>query len=134
MSERIEAVRRVYDALNRADFDAVVDWMAKDVEFDFSNSRGPMSGVYRGRGEIREFLTSFAEAWASLEFDPQEEVIELHDGRVLTVNEFRARGHESGVQVGATGALTWTIRNGEVAAMTFFQSKAEALEAAGVSA
>ena len=130
MSESVEVVRRVLDAFNRVDFAAVIDSMAQDVEFDFSNSRGPMSGVYRRREELREFLTSFADPWASLEFDPQEEVIELRDGRVLTVNTFRARGHGSGVEVGATGALIWTVRDGEVAAMTFYQSKAEALEAA----
>ena len=130
MPESVEVVKSNLEAFNRADFDAIVDLTSEDVEFDFSNSRGPMSGVYRGREELRGFLSSFADAWASLEFDPQEEVVELRDGRVLTVNAFRARGHGSGVEVAATGASIWTVRNGKIAAMTFYQSKAEALEAA----
>ena len=134
MPESVEVVRRVLDAFNRADFDSVVDLMSEDVEFDFSNSRGPMSGVYRGREELRGFFTSFGEAWASLEFDRREEPIELRDGRVLTVNAFRGRGHESGAEVAATGAAIWTVRDGEVATMTFYQSKEEALEAAVSSA
>jgi ketosteroid isomerase-like protein len=132
MSESVEVVKRVIDAFNREDVDAAVDSMAQDLVFDFSNSRGPMSGVYRGREGMREFLTSFGEAWAELEFDPQEEMVELDDGRVVTVNAFRGRGQESGVEVEAAGAGIWTIRRGEVAAMTFYQSKEEALEAASL--
>jgi ketosteroid isomerase-like protein len=130
MSEAVDVVKGVIDAVNRGDLDAVVESCSQDFEFDFSNSRGPLSGVYRGRDGLREFLTSFFEAWAALELDPQEEIIERDDGRVLTVNALRARGHGSGVEVAATGAIVWTIRNGEVAAQTFYQSKAEAVEAA----
>ena len=129
MPENAAVVERVVEAFNRVDTDAVVDSLTDDFEFDFSNSRGPLSGVHRGREEMRGFLTSFAEAWASLEFDPDAEVSELPDGRVLTVNTFRARGHESGIQVGASGASIWTVRDGQIAALTFYQSKEEALEA-----
>ncbi len=134
MSESIVVVRRIIDAINRADFDGVVESVSEDFEFDFSRSRGPTSGIYRGRDGLREFLRSFFEAWASLEFDPQEEVVDLEGDRVLTVNAMRGRGHESGAEVTATGASIWTIRAGKVAAMTFYQSKAEALEAAARSA
>ncbi len=130
MSENVAVVKRVIDAFNRADFDRVVESVSEDFEFDFSNSRGPTSGIYRGRDGIREFLGSFSEAWAALEFDPHEEAVELEGGRVLTVNAMRGRGHESGAEVAATGASIWTIRADKVAAMTFYQSKAEALEAA----
>ena len=133
MSENVAVVKRVIDAINRADLDGVVDLVSEDFEFDFSNSRGPTSGIYRGRNGLREFLRSFFEAWASLEFDPQEEVVELEGGRVLTVNAMRGWGHESGAEVTATGASIWTVRAGKVAAMTFYQSKAEALEATGLS-
>ena len=133
MADSVDVAKRVIDAVNRADFDGIVESVSEDFEFDFSNSRGPTSGVYRGRDGLREFLRSFFEAWASLEFDPQEEIIELEGGRVLTVNALRGRGHESGVEVAATGASIWTIRAGKVATMTFYQSKAEALEAVGLS-
>jgi hypothetical protein len=35
--------------------------------------------------------------------------------------------------VSAKGATIWTVRDGEVAAVKLYQSKAEALEAAGLS-
>jgi len=132
MSESVDVVKRAIDVVNRADFDALTNLFTPDFEFDFSNSRGPMSGVYRGRDGAREFLTSFFEPWAEVEFDPRE-MIELEDGRVLAVNTVRARGHGSGAEVAATGASIWTIRNGEVAALKLYQSRAEAVEAAGLT-
>ena len=129
MSERVEVVERVYDALNRGDFDSATKSFSQDFEFDFSNSRGPLSGIYRGPDGARDFLRSFYEPWAFLTFDP-EEVFELEDGRVLAVIAVRGRGHESGVDVAAAGATIWTIRAGEVVAITGYQSKDEALEAA----
>ena len=101
---------------------------ADDFEFDFSNSRGPLSGIYHGLDEARDFLTSFFEPWAALDVELQE-LIELDGDRVLTVSEIRTRGQGSGAEVNATGAVIWTIRDGEVAAAKMYQSKAEALEA-----
>ena len=128
MSENVEVVRRVVDAINRADIDAFADAISEDFEIDFSNSRAPMRGVYRGRDQAREFLKSFLEPWASLEF-VMEELIELEDGRILQAGGLRTRGDGSGVEVTAQGATIWTVRDGEIAAVKLYQSKEEALEA-----
>ena len=130
MSDSVGVVRRVYDALNRADFDAATESFSQTFEFDFSNSRGPLTGIYRGPDGAREFLSAFYEPWASLTFDLQE-VVELEDGHVLAEVAVRARGDESGVDVAAVGATVWTIHDGEVVAVTGYQSKDEALDATG---
>jgi ketosteroid isomerase-like protein len=130
VSKNLELVRPVIDAFNRADVDGVLDSTSQQFEFDFSNSRGPLSGVYRGHGEGREFLSSFFEPWAALDVS-LEELVELADDRVLTVTEIRTRGQGSGVEVNATGAMIWTIRDGEIVAAKMYQSKDDALEAAG---
>jgi len=132
MSESVDAVKRLIDAINSTDLDAAVEAVSPDFEFDFSNSRGPLSGIFRGRDGAREFLTSFLDAWAALEFDP-EEIIELDGDRMLTVTAVRGRGNESGADVTATGSNIWTVRDGKVATVKMYQSKAEALEAAGLS-
>ena len=129
MSKNLELIRPVIDAFNRADVDGLLEGTADDFEFDFSNSRGPLSGVYRGDAEAREFLTSFLEPWAELETD-EKEFTDLGDDRVLTVTEIRTRGQGSGAKVKATGAMIWKIRDGKVVAAKMYQSKEEALEAA----
>ena len=129
MSENIEVVRRVLDAFSRADVDAVIAASSEDFEFDFSDSRGPQSGVYRGLDEARSFFESFLEPWAALDVET-EEFIELERDRYLTVSKIRTRGQGSGAEVNARGALVWTVRGGEVAAVKLYQSKEEALAAA----
>jgi ketosteroid isomerase-like protein len=130
--ENIAIVRRILDAINRRDVDAAIESASEDFEADWSNSRGLLSGIHRGRDEARESLKAFLEPWESLRWDP-EELIELEDDRVLTVSHIRMRGRGSGVEVSATGASIWTIRGGKAAAMKLYQSKVAALEAAGLS-
>jgi ketosteroid isomerase-like protein len=132
MSENADAVQRVVEAINRVDLEGFADAVTEDFEIDFSNSRGPMNGVYRGRDQAREFVESFLEPWASLEFE-MIEITELQDGRVMQVGELRSRGSESGAEVGARGATIWTVRDGKVSAVKLYQSKDEALAAEGVS-
>ena len=129
MSENVKVVKRAVDAVNRADFDAVVDATTDDFEFDFSNSRGPMRGIY-GREQIRGFLSSFFEAWESVLFEPVELTDFPHD-RVRQVGDVLTQGQESGVAVSANAATVWTIRNGKIAAVKLYQSKEEALDALG---
>lgn len=59
--ENVEVVRRIIDAINRRDVDAVVESTTDDVVTDWSNSRGLLSGVHRGRGQAQEAFESFLE-------------------------------------------------------------------------
>jgi ketosteroid isomerase-like protein len=127
----VEIVRRMLDAISRGDVDAAIESASEGFEADWSNSRGLLSGIHRGRDEAREGLKTFLEPWESLRWDP-EELIGLEDDRVLAVSHIRMRGRGSGVEVSARGASIWTIRDGKVAAMKLYQSKGDALEAAGL--
>jgi hypothetical protein len=53
--------------------------------------------------------------------------------QVLVVTHFQARGRGSGIEVDASGAQLLTVREGKVHNVKLFQSKADALEAAGLS-
>ena len=130
--ENVETVRQILKAINRRDIDAVVESATEDFVMDWSNSRGLLSGVHRGRDQAREAFQSFLEPWESIRWEP-EELIDLRDDRVLTVSGIQMRGRGSGVEVKASGASVWTIRDGRLAAIELYQSKVEALEAAGLS-
>jgi ketosteroid isomerase-like protein len=126
----VEVVRRIIDALGGGDLDSALESTTPDFEADWSNSRGVERGVYRGRDQVRESLRSSPEAWASLEWEVKE-FVELRDEQVLIVSQLRMRGLGSEVEVAASGASIWTFRNGRAAGFTLYQSRAEALEAAG---
>jgi hypothetical protein len=56
----------------------------------------------------------------------------VDDTRVVLVNHVRMRGRGSGIDVDATGVQLWTIEARKAQRIKLYQSKAEALEAAGL--
>jgi ketosteroid isomerase-like protein len=128
--ENVELVRRAIDSINRGRL--ALEDTADEFEMDWSNSVGPLKGVYRGAEQVNEVFQSFREVWDRLRWDVQE-VIDLEGGRVLIVNRVRMRGRTSHVEVEATGIQVWTIRDGKLASVKLYQSRADALEAVGLS-
>jgi ketosteroid isomerase-like protein len=70
--ESVEAVRRHVDAWNRRDLTAWLASFRPDGEIDWSRSRGPLKGVYRGPDELETFWGAF---WST--FDDVQ--LETHD-------------------------------------------------------
>ena len=98
---------------------------------DWSNSIGPLKGVHRGREEVIKFWLSFLDAFDSLQWVP-EEVIDIDESRVIVVNLVRKSGRSSGVRVEATAPSSGRSGTARVEHQVF-ESRAEALEAAGLS-
>jgi ketosteroid isomerase-like protein len=127
--ENVELVRHITDLFNRGEVGRALESAQQDLEIDWSNSIGPLKGIYRGREAVLEMWESFLDAWEELRWDTRE-IIEVDDARLIVVNQVRMRGRGSGVDVEATGAQLWTIREGKASGIKLYQSKAEALEAA----
>jgi ketosteroid isomerase-like protein len=53
--ENVEVVRRNQDAWNRCDLRTWLASWRSGAEIDWSRSRGPLKGVYRGHGELKAF-------------------------------------------------------------------------------
>ena len=129
--ENFEIVHRVFEAVNRGDVDAALESAADEFVMDWSNSIGPAKGVYRGKKRAREFSQSFLDAFEDMRWE-SEEMIEVDASRLIVVNHVRMRGRGSGVEVDAVGAQLWTIAGGKARSVKLYQSKADALEAAGL--
>jgi ketosteroid isomerase-like protein len=128
--ENVELVQRNTEAWNRRDLGA---WMASfrwDAEIDWSRSRAPFKGVYRGHDGIETFWAVF---WSTF----QDVQIEVHSfteagSDVVVSNTAHMRGRE-GIEVAARSALVNTVENGQITRLRLFQDQAEALEALGLS-
>ena len=57
--ENIELVRRAIDGLNRRDIEASLALFHPDVEIDWTRSRGPLQGVYRGHSGLESLWNEF---------------------------------------------------------------------------
>jgi ketosteroid isomerase-like protein len=129
--ENAEIVRRAFEAINLGDVDAALQDAADEFVVDWSNSTGPVKGIYKGKAKARELWGTFVEAFEELTWDA-EEIIDVDESRVIAVNHVRMRGRGSGVAVDAKGVQLWTIADGEAQSVKLFQNKEDALEAAGL--
>jgi ketosteroid isomerase-like protein len=79
---------------------------------------------------MRQYFRELTEAWEDLRLEPGE-FIEAGE-QVVMPNNLYAQGRD-GIKVQARSAWVWTIRDGRVAHLCFYQERREALEAAGLS-
>jgi ketosteroid isomerase-like protein len=127
--ENVEIVRRMNEAWNGRDHGAWLAAYSPEAEIDWSRSRGPLKGVYRGHDELEAFWDAF---WSTFE-DVQ---VEYHGftevGREVVVpNTAHIRGRQ-GIEVVARSTFVYTVENGQITRNRMFQERAEALEAAGL--
>ena len=129
--ENVEVVRIFFDARNRRDIDALLACLSADAQFDLSESRSPYRGRYVGHQQVRGVFEDIFEAWENFELS-LEDPVEAGDQVVVSVL-VRASGRGSGVQLQGQGANVFTVRNGKIVGFRLFQSRGDALEAAGLS-
>ena len=128
--ENVEIVRRAIDAFNQRDVDEMVrDW-DPEIEVDWSRSRGPEVGIYRGQEAVLGFWKTFFEMFDRATVSP-EEFIKCRE-HVLIPNRTYFRGRDR-VTVEAQSVVVATLRNGRIVEWRLYQERADALEAAGLS-
>ena len=127
--EVVELVRRFWDFVAvRREFEPALEFVHDDAEFDWSDSRAPYAGVYRGAAEGKQLWSTWLEAWEV--WQPEiTEAIEVDPETVIIVTSVVGRGKGSGVTVQAGGASLWQVRDGKIAYAKLFQSKEDALAA-----
>jgi ketosteroid isomerase-like protein len=126
--DNVEIVRRSTEAYNRRDLDGIVEHWAPDAVLDWSNSRGPEAGVYRGHDEIRAFTQEFQAAWDDVRLE-LDDPIEVEDDLLVVGNVTYLRGRD-GIEIEARSAWVLRFRDGRQTSLTLYQTKQEALEAA----
>jgi ketosteroid isomerase-like protein len=127
--ENVEIVRRAIDAFNQRDVDEMVRAWDFEIEVDWSQSRGPEAGIYRGQEAALGLWTAFFAMFDRATVSP-DEFIECGEHVVVPNRaDFRGRDH---VRVQAQSALVATLRNGRIVRWRLYQERADALEAMGL--
>lgn len=121
----VDVVRAVVAAFNRGEFTAAMEMCTDDVEFDWS--RRMLDGeVFKGREDAGRFLQGVAEIFDEIHI-PADELTDLGNGVVLLVGTARFKGRASGLDVEASAANLWSVRDGKVSRFRFYQTKEDAL-------
>ena len=123
--DNVEVVRRAIGAYNRRDFEAMRVLSEPDTEIDWSESRGPDAGVYRGFDECIAFYQQWFDAFETIDIEA-ERFIERGD-TVVVPNVARLVGRD-GVETSARSALVFQLRNGLLARVRMYQDTSAALE------
>ena len=128
MTENVEAVRRLIEACNRRDWDAMLE--TGDLEIEIVTL---MSGTYRGHAGWRRLVEQMAEEVSGFQFVP-EDLIDVGQDRVVAVTRWVGTGRTSGIAVPDTPiGFVYTLRGGLVVRQESFRNKDEALKAVGMA-
>jgi ketosteroid isomerase-like protein len=96
---KVAVFERVADAWNRGDFEAMLDLIVADFEWDCRPSHIPgLSELYRGHDGYLDFVRSWRETLGPTQIEVLE-ARELDDGRFYTLIRQTATGPRSGVEV-----------------------------------
>jgi ketosteroid isomerase-like protein len=128
-----ENVRIVVDYFEAVNLVAAIDALAEDVTFVFHGEVRHLAGAETISG--KRAAVAWLADWFS-QFDPDydnevEESLDWND-QVLVVTANRSKGRASGVPIAQQTAQLMTLRDGKIVRQEFFNSRAEALEAAGL--
>ncbi len=126
--ENVDAVKRAFEAIadRPEDFFGILD---EDIVW-VPGSHSPVGTVY-GLDGLREFFRQ----WVGTFENYGAEVVECLDAgsSVYVHTRVRGRGKGSGVETELDNWMVWLFFQGKVVRVTYFPTRATALEAAGLS-
>jgi ketosteroid isomerase-like protein len=131
--ERLELVRRGYDAWNSGDRSWVLDHMSPDVEW-VSPPEDPDPGTYRGYEGVEKFWGQWRAAVGQLHFEIEE--MFDHGDQILVVARRKGRGEHSGLEVSDQVIQVFTFEGEKCVRVNEYYDRAAALrdvEAAGTA-
>jgi len=128
--ENVARVRRAFDAFSRRDVEGLVAACAEDIEFHLPTAQLTRVGLpYRGHEGVRTYMRDAARVWAELRLEPRE----FHETGDLVVATGRVYAWGSGRVVDTPAAWVWQLRDGLAVRVDVYESRAEALSAAGIA-
>ena len=126
----VDVVRRGYEALNRGDIEAALEFLDPEIEWHTYIVPGPGGGVYRGHDGVRELWADAKRIFGDFRNVP-EEIFEAGE-QVVAYVSVEGVGARSGAPVQARIAHLYTFRDGKVLSIRSFDDRDEARRQAGL--
>jgi ketosteroid isomerase-like protein len=123
--ENVTLVRRLLECFIAGE----VLWDALDEAIEIHDHDILDAGDYRGHAGVMRWVEDWGAGLPVVSFDLQE-LIDAGDV-VVAVILLKARGRDSSVDVERQDAIVYQLRNGRVTRFDYYNSRQQALEAAG---
>jgi ketosteroid isomerase-like protein len=130
--ENVEVVRDLFAATNERDFPRALSHYAEDVELIAAADSFLEPGTFNGRRAVGQWFGNWLAAFEPGYHFNIEETRDLGDVVFLYATCY-GRGRTSGVEVHSQTGFLYSLRGGKIARVELYPSRAEALNAAGLS-
>lgn len=124
MHSNIPVVRRLLEAVERRDFESMLDCYAPDVEINESDDL-PYGGTYRGYEGVREHAEGFMRTWGRFQTEARDAKLDARftegtDGLVTAIFRHRANDPERREQLQGDEVGVYEVRDGKVVRSQMF--------------
>ena len=130
--ENVETIKRAYTAWNEAGVAAFLEYWAENTEW----RSVPGDPVYRdpmyGRDAVRAYLEDWLDTFEDFRVDPVE-LVNVGEGQVVGTLRYSGRARHSDAKVDSVVAAVFVIRHGQIVGGGEYETRTQALEAAGLS-
>ena len=129
--KHLDAIHRLYDAMNRRDQDALRALGREHPDFSWESNADELDSPGRLEGEeLNTYSRELFQIFDELETEILER-IDCGPDHVIFEVRHRVRGAASGIRVDRTEVHLWTVRDDRIESLREFRTVDEALEAAG---
>ena len=128
--ENVELVRLGIEAIQRGDLALVEEFTQPDAVL-IQPPEVPDAKTYEGPRAIRESMEDWPNQWEDFQMELLD-VIDAGGDVVVSITRHRGRGRESGIEMDFEVFYVHRLRDGKLARLEMFFSRAQALEAAGL--
>ena len=133
--ENVEALRWLYGEWAKGDLWALREIADQNIEWEWSPALASVSGgprIYRGLDEIGAATLEFLGAWDRY-WMTAEDFIDAGDETVVVLMRLHAQAEGTDSVIEQSSTAVWTLRNGRAVHVRYYDDRAEALEAVGLS-
>ena len=130
--ENVEAVRDAAAAFRRGDLQTWARHWADDIDYRAIEGAPDDKGPIHGRDALRAYAQDWQDTFDDFTWEPVE-LIDAGGDNVIAVTRISGHAKLSGVETDLTYAALYTFRDGKIVRGREYWTRAEALEAAGLS-
>jgi uncharacterized protein len=129
--ENVEIVKEFAQLYATGDRERWRDYFDPDVVWDASASGLPQAGVYEGHEGVERFFRDWLAAWTDYEIENRD-FIDAGDAVVVVFRQ-AGTGRGSGIRAERDFFNVYDLKDSKVVRCRLYESREQALEAAGLS-